>query len=78
MSQNEKITVQVSVEVASELLSVARSVGFADRESLLKNYIREVILAARSDVAARQAKLEVVAKSDDLDGLMSERSSSDN
>lgn len=78
MSQNEKITVQVPVEVASELLIVARSVGFADRESLLKNYIREVILAARSDAAAVAAKLEVVAKSDDLDGLMSERSSSDN
>lgn len=75
MKNSQKITIEIPTEVAEELLLVARSVGFADKESLLKNYVREVVIAARSDAAAQKAKAEVLTSSNDLDELISKRQS---
>lgn len=73
MTSFQKITVEIPTEAAKELLAIAKRVGFADCESLLKNYVREVIIAARSDAAAEAAKIDVVAGASDLDALISER-----
>lgn len=73
MKKTETISIELPTEVVVELLGVAKSVGFTDSQSLLKNYVREVILAARSDAAANKAKAEVVASSEDLDVLISQR-----
>lgn len=65
-----KIIIEVTGKIADELLGIAKNVGFKNREELLTNYVREVILAARSDAAAQQAKREVLSQSSDLDPLI--------
>lgn len=68
-----KISFDLPEPVIKELEKIAKQAGFMDLESLFRNYTRELILAARSDAAAQQAKIEVIARSDDLDSLMPQK-----
>ena len=65
-----KITIDIPDTLAKELKIIVDTVGIGTPERLLKNYVREVILAARSDAAANQAKQQAVAASTDLDALI--------
>lgn len=75
MRDQKEIRLTLPAALYVELLSVAKSVGFKDCESLLKNYVREVIIAARSDTAAQVARANTVADADDLNVLISPRKS---
>ncbi len=73
MADTKDIQLKLPPDIAAELLQVAKSVGFKDIESLLKNYVREVIIAARSDAAAQAARANTVASAEDLNVLISPR-----
>lgn len=64
-----KITIDIPDTIADELTIIVDKVGIGSPERLLKNYVREVILAARSDAAANQAKQHAIEASSDLDTL---------
>lgn len=49
---------------------MAKKAGFASARSLLTNYIREVILVERSDLAAKKARETAIKASADLDQLI--------
>lgn len=65
-----KVAFDLPEPVVKELEKVARQAGFSDLQSLFRNYTRELILAARSDVAAQKAKIEAITRSEDLDPLI--------
>lgn len=65
-----KITIEIPDALAKELNIIVETVGLGTPELLLKKYVREVILAARSDAAANQAKQQTLAASSDLDTLI--------
>lgn len=64
-----KIQIEIPDSLGKELKIISQRVGFATPEQLMRNYVREVILAARTDAAANMAKQQAVEASTDLDVL---------
>lgn len=64
-----KIQIEIPDSLGKELNIISERVGFGSPEQLLRNYVREVILAARTDAAANMAKQRTVEASADLDVL---------
>lgn len=65
-----KLLIEVPNEIGKEFESIAKKAGLASAQSLLTNYVREVILAARSDLAAQKAREIAIETSKDLDNLI--------
>ncbi len=64
-----KLVIDIDAELFAELSAISAKVGFDNVESLIKNYIREVILAGRVEQATSQIRNTVVRGSNDLDNL---------
>lgn len=73
MSESKEIKVKVPAKIAAEFEAVAKQVGFAKSEDLLKTYVREVIVSARVEQATAQLRDTVARGSTDLDELAVER-----
>lgn len=66
---SNQIVVELTPEVAKELAAIVERLGITSPELLLKNYIREVIIAARIDQATASLRETVARGSSDLDSL---------
>ena len=75
MVNKKIISATITERQFAEFAQIAKKVGFDSPEGLLKNYVREVIIAARTEDATASLKETVLRGSSDLDNLVVERKS---
>lgn len=65
----KQLVISIYPNVYKELETIAQNAGFENLEMLVRNYLREVALAARSEIATLQTRQKVAKGSTDLDHL---------
>lgn len=68
-TKSSVITVELTPAIFDELLAITQRLGITSPEVLVKNYIREVIIAARIDQATVPLREAIVRGASDLDPL---------
>lgn len=68
-SSSKQLNIKINSNVYKELDIIAKNVGFDNLEMLVRNYLREVALAARSEVATQETRIAIFNNSPDLDHL---------
>lgn len=64
-----RVSFTMDPKIYNELTLLAQRVGFENLEALLKNYLREVLISARTEVATAQLRDTIIRGSSDLDNL---------
>ncbi len=63
------LQVELTPKLYEELTLVAQQVGFGDLEALVQNYLRDVAIAARTELATLETRQSVLKDAGDLDSL---------
>jgi len=64
-----KLSIEVTPVIAEELRAITNRLGIKDTETLISNYLREVILASRVDQATLPIRKAIASNSSDLNML---------
>lgn len=64
-----KLSIEVTPVIAEELRAITNRLGIKDTETLISNYLREVILASRVDQATLPIRKAIANNSSDLNML---------
>ncbi|HSX52817.1 MAG TPA: hypothetical protein VLF90_00380 [Patescibacteria group bacterium] len=69
-AKQKTVTVLINPNVYKELSTISKTVGFDSVEMLVSNYLREVALAARTEIATQETRQKIAKASVDLDHLL--------